>query len=63
MVDAYWLVMPALHMEGLAVSWMDFIAPIGIGGLWIAHFFWRLKAAHLVPRNDPGLQFAFAYGH
>ena len=63
MVDAYWLVMPALHMEGLAVSWMDFIAPIGIGGLWIAHFIWRLKAAPLVPRNDPGLQFAFAYGH
>jgi hypothetical protein len=60
-VDTYWLVMPTLHQHGLAVSWLDFTAPIGVGGLWIAYFLWRLKAAPLLPLNDPGMQFAFVY--
>jgi hypothetical protein len=63
MVQTYWLVMPALHQEGLEVHWLDFTAPIGIGGLWLAVFVWRLKAAPLLPQHDPGLQFAFVYGH
>lgn len=61
LVDTYWLVMPALHQNGVAVSWMDFTAPTGIGGLWISYFLWRLKAAPLLPVNDPGMQFAFVY--
>ncbi|MDB6056857.1 MAG: hypothetical protein JWO95_701 [Verrucomicrobiales bacterium] len=60
-VHTYWLVMPAFHRDGLQVSWMDFTAPLGIGGLWFAFFLSRLKSAPLVPRNDPGLQFAFVY--
>lgn len=63
LVDAYWLVMPALHHDGVHVSWMDLTAPVGIGGLWLACFAARLKAAPLLPQNDPGLQFAFRYGH
>jgi hypothetical protein len=62
-VAVYWLVMPAFHHEGLAVSWLDFTAPIGIGGVWLAFFLSRLKAAPLLPQQDPGLQFAFRYGH
>jgi hypothetical protein len=60
-VDMYWLVMPTLHPDGVSVSWMDFTAPIGVGGLWLACFLWRLKAAPLLPVNDPGMQFAFVY--
>jgi hypothetical protein len=62
-VDAYWLVMPTLHHNGVVVSWMDFTAPIGIGGLWLALFIAWLKSASLLPQQDPGLQFAFVYGH
>jgi hypothetical protein len=62
-VDSYWLVLPALHQNGVVVSWLDFSAPIGIGGLWLAYFLSRLKAASLLPQHDPGLQFAFTYGH
>ena len=62
-VDTYWLVMPSLHVHGVSVSWMDFTAPIGIGGLWVSYFLWRLKAAPLLPQTDPGLQFSFVYGH
>jgi hypothetical protein len=61
-VSVYWLVMPALHQSGLAVSWLDFTAPLGIGGLWMAFFLSRLKTAPLLPQHDPGLQFAFRYG-
>jgi len=60
-VDTYWLVMPTLHQTGVSVSWMDFTAVIGIGGLWIGYFLGRLKAAPLLPVNDPGMQFAFVY--
>ena len=60
-VDTYWLVMPSLHTEGISVSWMDFTAPIGVGGLWLACFLWRLKSAQLLPAKDPGMQFAFVY--
>jgi hypothetical protein len=62
-VDAYWLVMPTLHHNGLAISWLDFTAPIGIGGLWLALFIAWLKSAALLPQQDPGVQFAFVYGH
>jgi hypothetical protein len=62
-VAVYWLVMPALHHDGLAVSWLDFTAPLGIGGLWLAYFLSRFKAAPVLPQHDPGLQFAFQYEH
>jgi len=60
-VHTYWLVMPAFHHDNLKVSWMDFTAPLAIGGLWFAFFLARLKSAPLIPRQDPGLQFAFVY--
>src|SRR5438477_615524 len=60
-VDTYWLVMPSLHPGGVSISWLDFAVPIGIGGLWLSFFLSRLKAAPLLPQNDPGLQFAFKY--
>jgi hypothetical protein len=60
-VDTYWLVMPTLHTGGMSVSWMDFATFIGMGGLWTAFFLFRLKAAPLLPQNDPGMQFAFVY--
>ena len=62
-VDAYWLVMPALHPEGVSLSWLDFTLPIGIGGIWFSFFISRLKGAALLPQHDPGMQFAFVYGH
>jgi hypothetical protein len=61
LVDCYWLVMPTLHSEGVSVSWMDFTAPIGVGGLWVAEFLRRLKSAPLLPVKDPGMQFSFVY--
>ena len=61
LVDVYWLVMPTLHTQGVSLSWLDFTTTIGVGGLWLAIFINRLKAAPLLPQNDPGMQFAFVY--
>jgi uncharacterized protein YybS (DUF2232 family) len=63
MVDAYWLVVPSLHRNGVVLSWLDFVMPIGIGGVWLSFFFKRLSSAALVPQRDPGMQYAFVYGH
>lgn len=62
-VETYWLVMPALHPDQIRINWMDFTAPLGMGGVWLAFFFSRLKSAPLLVLKDPGLQFAFKYGH
>jgi hypothetical protein len=62
-VETYWLVMPALHPEHIVVSWMDFTAPLGIGGVWLALFLSRLRTAPLILMRDPAMQFAFRYGH
>ncbi len=58
-VDLFWLVAPAFHPAGLRVHWMDAAAPLGIGGLWISAFLWRLKQMPLLPLHDPRMEEAF----
>lgn len=53
MVDVFWYVTPTFHPHGIQVHWLDFAAPIGIGGIWVATFLMRLKGPALMPRNDP----------
>ena len=55
-VAVYWLVAPSFHPQGVEVSWLDFAAPIGGGGVWLALFGWVLGGVPLVPRNDPRMQ-------
>jgi hypothetical protein len=52
-VDVYWLVEPSFAHQGIRLSWLDFAAPIGLGGLWLAMFAARLKNHPLLVRNDP----------
>ncbi len=55
-IDMYWLIMPVFHKEGVAVSWMDFVALAGVAGV-LAYAFWaRLRRKALVPVGD--LRFA-----
>lgn len=62
LVDLFWLIAPNLqggHGEhaaaGLSVHWLDFAAPIGMGGLWIAAFARELAGRPLLPRGEPEL--------
>ena len=52
LIDFIWLVAPAYASE-LTIHWMDILAPIGIGGVWLAAFFWQLESAPVLPVNDP----------
>ncbi len=62
MVDIYWLVAPDLLKGSFAVSWMDFVAPVGIGGIWLAYFLLQLEKRPLMPVNDPNLEEALVHG-
>ncbi len=61
-VDLYWLVMPDYHTAGLGISWIDFAAPIGLGGLWLWAFASQLNKRPLLPIRDPHLQEALEHG-
>jgi hypothetical protein len=51
-IDFFWMVAPEFGHD-FHVSWMDVVAPLGIGGVWLAMFFWQLNKRQLVPINDP----------
>jgi hypothetical protein len=52
MVDLIWVLVPAFREEHRWV-WLDAIALIGFGGLWLALLTWQLSKRPLVPINDP----------
>src|SRR5437868_2080377 len=62
-LDVIWLIEPAYNPERFHLSWMDVVAPIGIGGLWIATFAWQLQKRSLMPINDPQIEQALEPAH
>jgi hypothetical protein len=64
-VDVFWLVEPNfvdVNHPVFTVSWLDFVAPIGFGGLWLAMFFRTLPTRPLLPLGTPDLQKALNHG-
>lgn len=55
-VDMVWLIRPAFRPESLDIDWLDLIAPLGIGGLWLAFFLRELEKRPLLPLHDPILE-------
>jgi len=49
--------------EAFIISWMDIVAPIGMGGFWVAYFINQLTKRPLVPVMDPFLEKAIEHGH
>jgi len=62
-VDLFWTVAPNFNEGKFGIHWMDILAPIGIGGIWLAMFISQLKGRALMPVNDPRLAEAFAVHH
>jgi len=56
MVDVFWLIEPTFSPGNFHLNWMDIVAPIAIGGLWLATFSWQLEKRPLLPINDPQLE-------
>ena len=70
LVDMFYLISPSPriseHGKGLALaasfSWMDIVAPIAVGGIWLWFFFAQLAKRPLVPVMDPFLENAIHHG-
>lgn len=68
LIDMYYLIGPSpmigSHAQeiGFNLSWMDFAAPVAVGGIWLWWFFGELLKRPLVPINDPYLENAIAHG-
>lgn len=62
MVGVYWETIPEFFPGRLQVSWMDFTAPIGLGGLFVALFLTNLMKRPLIAPNNPNLEEALAHG-
>lgn len=61
-VDLAWNVGPVFRHDGSSLSWVDFAATIGIGGLWLVYYFRNLAGRPIVPARDPYFQEAMAHG-
>lgn len=62
LVDVYWQVMPDASKGGLAVSWLDLAAPLGLAGIWLASFLMQLEKRPLMPLNDMQLAETLEHG-
>jgi hypothetical protein len=63
--DVLWWIAPAINHTA-APKWyllMDVAATVGIGGLWLAAFFWFLKKHPLLPTREVYLLEAYHHGH
>lgn len=52
-LDVVWLVGPATPSVPVTPNWIYLVAPVGIGGLWLAMFLRNLAGRPLVEQNDP----------
>jgi hypothetical protein len=62
LVDLYWVVAPDFMKGAFGLSWMDFAAPAGLIGLWLAYFLAQLERRPLMPLHDPHLEEALKHG-
>lgn len=61
--DLFWMIAPNFTGEHFQISWMDVVAPIGMGGLWLGVFAWALTKRPLIPINDPLYETALKQKH
>ena len=62
LIGVFWETVPEFFPDHIHVSWMDFTAPIGIGGVWLAFFLTNLLKRPLIAPNNPNLEEALAHG-
>jgi len=63
LVDLLWMIAPQFNDGYFHISWMDVVAPIGIGGVWLATFLWQLGRRALLPINDPQYESVLEQAH
>jgi hypothetical protein len=61
MVDLIWMLAPAF--DGHNWIWLDVLALIGFGGIWLGLFTWQLGKRSLIPINDPQYESVLEQAH
>ena len=68
-VDMFYLIGPSnrvmpggIEQGSFYISWMDIVAPVAVGGVWLWWFFGELAKRPMVPVNDPYLEGAIEHG-
>jgi hypothetical protein len=56
LVDIFWLVTPAFNHAGPEFHLTDWLAVLGIGGLWLWRYTSQLQGRPLLPLHDPRLK-------
>jgi hypothetical protein len=68
LIDMFYLIGPTPRVfgahgdTGFHMSWLDIVAPIAVGGIWLWWFFRELQKYPLVPIKDPFLENAIEHG-
>ena len=62
-VDIYWIVVPSWDKVSPHIHFADIFALLGVGGLWVAAFFWQLKKLPLLPLHDPRFEGVLLHEH
>ena len=44
------------------MTWLDAVAPLALGGVWVALFLWQLQSRSLLPLGEPYLAEALEHG-
>ena len=62
-VELLWVVQPTFRPGEIGFHWLDLVAPLAIGGLWLWFYARQLKSRPLLPQLDPRMKEAFADAH
>lgn len=54
-LNYFWFVVPAFSRQGFQFTLLDFLALIGLGGIWVAAYARALTTRNVLPANDPRL--------
>ena len=52
-LSVLWMVVPSFYPARFHIHWMDVVAPIGIGAVWLGAFLGYLRTQSLLPLRDP----------
>jgi hypothetical protein len=53
LIDLFYIVAPSFRPGEIVIHWMDIVAPVGIGGIWLWVFLGYLQSQPLLPLHDP----------
>jgi len=69
LVDMFYTIGPSyrvaaggMEQGAFIVSWLDFVAPLAVGGIWLWWFFGELMKRPMVPAKDPYFEGAIEHG-